>query len=135
MKDPDGEIVTTKVQKKEAVFSVNVTKVGDYKFIFSNKRVLVAARVGQPRSDDHVCDRRAQRDLRAHPPSGPGSAEREGAAPTQRVERYHVRDEVLPAEKREWLRAAAANAPEVALLHDLRDARDRGSQRLASVLY
>lgn len=41
MKDPDGNILFTKAQKKEAVFSVNITKAGDYKFIFSNKRVYI----------------------------------------------------------------------------------------------
>lgn len=40
MKDPQDKIVTYKGSRREAVFSVNVTLEGTYKFIFSNERVI-----------------------------------------------------------------------------------------------
>jgi hypothetical protein len=36
MKDPEGNIIVSKSHKKEAVFSVNVTMIGNYQFIFTN---------------------------------------------------------------------------------------------------
>lgn len=39
IKDPSGETIKSNGLKREAVFSMNVTKTGDYKFIFSNQKV------------------------------------------------------------------------------------------------
>ncbi|CAD8057683.1 unnamed protein product [Paramecium sonneborni] len=36
IKDPRGKVIDNKNQKKEAVFSVNITNPGNYKFVFSN---------------------------------------------------------------------------------------------------
>ncbi|CAD8158545.1 unnamed protein product [Paramecium octaurelia] len=38
IKDPKGNIISSKAGKKEAVFSVNITEPGDYQFLFDNER-------------------------------------------------------------------------------------------------
>ncbi|CAK77274.1 unnamed protein product (macronuclear) [Paramecium tetraurelia] len=38
IKDPKGNIISSKAAKKEAVFSVNITEPGDYQFLFDNER-------------------------------------------------------------------------------------------------
>ncbi|KAM3132201.1 hypothetical protein pb186bvf_015661 [Paramecium bursaria] len=56
--DPSGVMIYAKLMKKEAVFSVNVTQLGDYQLIFTNKRakedkiVTLAIDVGQSEKEE-----------------------------------------------------------------------------------
>jgi len=39
IKDPKGYAIFTKIDKKEGIFNITTNMVGDYEFVFINKRV------------------------------------------------------------------------------------------------
>lgn len=39
IRDPKGYVIFTKINRKEAIFNINVTMAGNYEFVFINKRV------------------------------------------------------------------------------------------------